>query len=191
MKLFKQNSSAIYICLLEILIGILLLINPEGFTKGIIIGLGIILALVGIARVINYFSAEKEVAAINQTLFKGLIFLTAGVFLAFNSQWFINLFSLLAVIYGIGVLIAGLAKIQWTVDMLRMKMKQWYLPAIGAAVSILCAVIILLSPFETTMVLWIFTGVSLIVEAVLDIVALCFRIRNDEKTVSVPNNKAE
>jgi len=74
--------------------------------------------------------------------------------------------------YGVGVLSAGLAKVQFTFDMIRQKNKKWFFALIGAAISIVCAIIILNNPFATTAVLWIFTGISLIVEAVFDAVTL-------------------
>ena len=53
-----------------------------------------------------------------------------------------------------------------------MKDKKWYWAGISALVSIVCGGIILASPFATTAVLWVFTGVSLIVEAILDVLAM-------------------
>ena len=42
MTVIKENINTIVICLCEILVGVLLLINPIGFTSGIIIMLGIV-----------------------------------------------------------------------------------------------------------------------------------------------------
>lgn len=70
------------------------------------------------------------------------------------------------------MLVAGVSKIQTMVDMLRLHNNKWFWAGINAFVSIICAIVILWSPFTTTAVLWIFVGVSLIVEAVLDIVIL-------------------
>ena len=53
-------------------------------------------------------------------------------------------------------------------------MKQVKKPKLPLAVYylIVLAVIILLNPFSTAMVIWIFVGVSMIVSAVLDIITL-------------------
>ena len=75
-------------------------------------------------------------------------------------------------LYGVGILLTGIAKIQWTVDMARLKMSKWFLAAIGAALSILFAAVILMNPFQSTTFLWTFVAVSLIVEAALDAIAL-------------------
>ena len=172
MKKLKRNASNILVCIFEIIVGILVLIDAVAFTSGIIIACGVILILMGLSSVFRYFRMEAEDAAINQQLLKGLVLVVIGVFCTLNSHWFINTFPLLTMIYGTVILIAGLGKVQWAVDMIRMKKEKWYLPSLSALVSILCAVIILKNPFKSTTLLWILTGVSLIMEAMFDVVTL-------------------
>ena len=50
----------------ELIIGILLLVNPIGFTSGIIIAFGIALMIMGIRKTIKYFRTEPEEAAVSQ-----------------------------------------------------------------------------------------------------------------------------
>lgn len=185
--MLKRNLSSVAMSLAEIIIGILLLVNPVGFTSGIIVAFGIVLMLMGIGSVIKYFRTEPEEAAVSQALVKGLIELLAGAFCAFNSHWFIVTFPVLTLVYGVGILITGLTKLQWTVDIIRMKRKKWFLAAISAAVSILCGIVIITSPFSTTAILWMFIGISLIVGAVFDLIAAIFGSKetraNTEETV--------
>ena len=174
MKFLKTNIGGIVGCLLEIFVGILLLMNPVGFTSGIIIGAGFVLMAAGLASVIKYFRTEPEEAAKIQLLVKGLVALLAGAFCALKSGWFVVTFPVITLIYGVVILLTGLAKIQWMVDALRMKKGKWFLAGISALLSIACGVIIINSPFSSTAVLWMFTGASLSVEAIFDIVALFF-----------------
>lgn len=167
--------------LVELLVGILLLIDPIGFTSGIIIAVGAALCLIGLKSVITYFRSDAFNAAASQSLSKGLIYLFIGGFCAFKSEWFIVTFPILTLLYGAIMLLAGLGKIQFMADMIRMKSKRWWLAAISAALTLLCAVIILLDPFGVTAALWIFTAVTLIVQAVLDCVTIFLsRAANNE-----------
>lgn len=181
MKTLKNSMGGIALCLFEIIVGILLLINPIGFTTGIITGAGILLLFLGIGCVIQYFRTEAELAATGQYLVKGLIALLAGVFCICKAQWFIVTFPALTIIYGIAVLIAGLGKVQLTVDMLRRKSKKWFLAIISAVLSIACAAVILNNPFTSTAVLWMFTGVTLIVESLIDLVTCIFNGREQKE----------
>ena len=160
--------------LVEVIIGVLLLVNPIGFTSGIIIAFGIVLMIMGISKTIRYFRTEPEEAAISQTLVKGLLTLLAGAFCAFNSRWFIATFPVLTLVYGVVILIAGITKVQWTIDIIRMKRSKWFWAAISAAISILCGITVIMSPFSTTAVLWMFIGITLIVDAVFDMIGSIF-----------------
>ena len=158
----------------EIVVGILLLVNPTGFTAGIIIALGVLLAVLGVLGIVRYFRTEPVRAALEQQLIRGLLMLLLGLFCIFNARWFIATFPILTILYGIGTLIAGIAKVQWTIDRIRLKMRRWFWTAISAVLTIACAVVILCNPFSSTAVLWIFIAVILIVEAVIDIIAAIF-----------------
>lgn len=174
MKFLKRNLGGIAGCLLEILVGIVLLLNPVGFTSGIIIGGGFVLIAAGLASVIRYFRDVPEEAAKSQSLAKGLVALLAGVFCAVRSEWFVVTFPVITLVYGVVILLTGLVKIQWVVDMIRMKKGKWTFAGISALLSIVCGAVIISSPFSSTAVLWMFTGISLIVEAIFDVIALVF-----------------
>ena len=80
MKKLKENMNGIIMCLLEIIVGVLLLMNPVAFTGGIIVGTGIVLVIMGIGSIIAYFNMGAEDAAKSQSLLKGMILLLIGLF---------------------------------------------------------------------------------------------------------------
>ncbi len=172
MKALKANLHGVLMSAFEVLVGVLLIIDPEGFTSGIIVAAGIGLLLGGIWQVVRYFKEEPEEAAKEQALLIGMIMLLGGGFLALKTNWLIHVIPLLTILYGVGVLVSGLMKVQWTVDKLRMKKKYWYLMAISAVVSLVCCALILWNPFASTAVLWKFTAIALILEAVFDLIAI-------------------
>lgn len=183
MSTIKKNFGSIFTSLVEILIGILLLINPVGFTSGIIIALGVVSLIGGIADIIRYFRTNAVQAASEQWLARGLVGAVIGAFCILRSKWFILTFPVLAVLYGVVNLVMGIFKVQLTVDAIRMKGK-WGWLSVSAALTLLLAAVILLNPFSSTVVLWIFTGVTLIVEAVIDAVSIIFSNRKKKQIVS-------
>lgn len=160
------------LCIGEVILGVLLLLNPIGFTSAVLITLGVLLVALGIARLAGYFRTEPALAARGGGLVSGLVFLLAGLFCIFRWEWFVATFPLLAGVYGLLTLVNGLNKLQWAVDALRLGRRGWYLALIGAAVTLLFGALILANPFATTAVLWTFLAVSLLLEAVLDFLAL-------------------
>lgn len=171
MSKIDRNTGNLIMCIAEAVVGILLLINPIGFTSGIIIALGIVLALLGAKELVGYFKADPDAAAEGSGLAKGLLCAVLGIFCMFKAEWFIITFPILTVFYGILTLVGGISKIQWAVDMLRQKQKYWHIEVLGAVVTIVFAILILTNPFASTAILWTFIGVSLIAEAIIDILA--------------------
>ena len=53
MKFLKRNANVILICLFEVLIGILLLVDPIGFTSAIIIAFGVLSPPLGISELMR------------------------------------------------------------------------------------------------------------------------------------------
>jgi len=170
----------VLLCICEVLVGILLLINPMGFTAAIIKAVGILLMLIGALEIYRYFRLSPEAAFMGQGLAKGLCIVLGGLFCLLRSKWFIVTFPLMTILYGIVILITGIVRIQWTVDMLRMEIEHWYLAAVGAVLSLVFAGVILVNPFGTAAFLWTFVAISLIVDAVADLVVLI--IMNPQKS---------
>lgn len=163
---------SVFACLTEVLIGILLLVNPIGFTEGIIIAFGIILCICGITNVIRYFRSDPAMAAVEQNFVKGLAFISIGLFCTFQAGWFIATFPVLTILYGAVVFFSGLYKTQRMVDMIRLDQRKWGWQAVNAVCSLVFGAVILFNPFSSTVFLWEFTGAALIVEAVFDAVTM-------------------
>lgn len=180
MEKIKENLGSILMFLGELIIGILLLINPLGFTKTIIIGAGLALTVLGVLNVIKYFGTNIYFAIKEHSLSSGLILLTIGLFCVFGSDWFIVTFPLLTIVYGISILLTGLKKIEWTVNFLRLKRKYWYITAINSLLTIIFAVIVIFNPFSTTTILWRFTGIILIISSIFDIIMVVLGIKEND-----------
>lgn len=172
MGFVKKNGSVIVAGLVELLIGILLFIDPAGFTSGILKVVGGILLICGVFCLIRYFGAEPVQAALEQNFSKGLIMILLGCILTLQTEQVMGLFPLLAQLYGIAILIVGIVKLQQGVDLLRLKVRFWFLASVNALLAIVFAAVILSNPFTSTIVLWRVAAISLIVEAVLDVVVL-------------------
>lgn len=171
----RERLSIIFLSIAEILVGILLLTNPVGLTKWIIMVLGIVLVLLGVFQVIQYFRMPAVEAAMKKSLAIGILLVMFGMWCVIKNEWFIALFPVMTTLYGIATLINGITKIQWTADMLRLKTGHWGWMAFSAVVTLICSGVILAHPFSTVAALWMFIGITMIMEAVIDIVAAIFK----------------
>lgn len=166
------TAGRIVVCLLELAVGILLLVDPMGFTSGIIIAVGIALLLNGVVCIVRYFQTPPEQAATQTMLAQGLLSVTVGLFCVTKSEWFLVTFQMLTILYAVAVLVTGFYKVQTAVDLLRRNVKDWQWTAISAVLSLVLALVILWNPFTSSVVLWQFIAVYLIAEAVFDMVTL-------------------
>lgn len=179
----KEKLRNILLALCELLIGILLLIDPVNFTAGILIAVGVALCLLGIVSIIGYFRSEPMEGAIRRQLSKGILELLGGLFCVCNPNWFLASFPVLTALYGVGTLISGVLKVELTVDLLRAKRPRWGWAAAGTVITLVCAGVILFNPFATTVVLWTFIAVSLMAEAVLDLISALFPGKREEDAI--------
>ena len=97
MTKIKRSMGNLLVSIVELLVGVLLFINPAGVTVGVIIAAGVILILNGIYQIARCFLIEPEEAAQERNLFKGLCAILLGLFCAFDSRWFIDAFPALTV----------------------------------------------------------------------------------------------
>ncbi|MCC8076946.1 MAG: DUF308 domain-containing protein [Oscillospiraceae bacterium] len=182
MQTFRRMTGAIIMALCEIAVGILLLVEPVGFTAGIICVCGVLLVLSGLVQVISYFRASPEESVRRHGLTKGLLCIVGGLFCALRAQWFIATFPVLTILYGCSTLVLGIHKIGLSIDLARLKSRSWKWALLDAIVTLICAIVILCNPFTTTAVLWIFVAVSLLVEGLIDFISAFF-VRKSTKDV--------
>ena len=168
--LFSGHLGGLVLCVMEIVVGVLLLVDPVGFTSGIIIGAGWVMAVLGAVSIVRYFMLAPEEAAKAQLLFRGLTLGMAGTLCITQYAWFLTAFPLLTVLYAGWMLVLAAMKLQQMTDMLRRKAGRWYMPAIAAGLAVVLAIIILVNPFGAAKAVWTFVGISLIAEAVVELV---------------------
>ncbi len=172
MVFVKEHRGSVLMSVLEIIIGVMLLVNPTGFTSGIIVAVGVALTALGLWNIFRYFRETALEGMRNRGLALGLGLMVVGCFCIFRSSWLIVTFPALTILYGVAILFSGLYKVQVAVDMLRLRVGNSVVAAISAVMTLVFACVILANPFATTGVLWMFIGIVLIVEAVLDLLSI-------------------
>ena len=184
MEKFRNSLGKLTVAAGEAAVGVVLLVNPEGFTKLILIAAGILLCILGALSCVTYFRMEPAEAALSQELVRGLVGLVAGVLLIYKADWIIHHLMPITILYGIAALFTGIVKLQWTVDMARLRQGVWQSSAIASALSVILAVVILSDPFSARRTLWIFTGVTLIVTAVATVLSAFLNTRKKHQDIS-------
>lgn len=171
-KFLTSKIGNILLCIAEIIVGVLLLVNPDAVTSAFVIGAGAVMILTGIVFCTLYFVGEAEKMVIKQLLFKGLLLIILGVLCVTQYGVLLAALPFVTWVYAIAMLILAAYKVQCTVDILRLSGIRWYFPAISAALAVVLALFILLNPNTAMNIVWGVMGVSIILEAGLEIATI-------------------
>lgn len=175
----KKTSISLMLAVGEMLLGILLLINPVGLTSFVIIALGVLLLLLSALHLFRYIRLPKEEAAQTWKLATGAGLLAVGIAIVANQPWMVEMLGTLTTLYGIIMLSATFMKLQISVDALRGKHRFWYLMAISFVATAVLSTLLFIGSLAESAV-WVVTGIALIVLAVLD--AVYFILGRRKKT---------
>ncbi len=171
MKRVLDRFGGVITALCELGVGIFLFIDHDRFSETIITVLGVVIAAMGIFEILGYFRMTPEEGTESMGMTKGLLGVLAGFFCVFRAEWFTNTFPVMTVVYGVAMVVLGVRKLAETVDMLRLKNSSWTWKLAGGLVTAICAVVTLKRPLDGD-AMWIFIGVALVVEGVIDIITL-------------------
>jgi uncharacterized membrane protein HdeD (DUF308 family) len=149
-----------------IVLGVLFLVFPDTSGKMVCYLLAALLCLLGLIRVVSYFSIRPETGEYRPDLTIGILLLAGGVFVFAKPG---VILSVLPIAIGIAVLIDSVVKLQHTIDMLRMGSSGWMITLVITIVTTILGIVMLINPFATAKVFLRFVGIALIITGALDI----------------------
>ena len=165
MKKFLKNANSGIICLIELIVGVLLLLDPHSFISYILIIAGAFIAIAGAISLIKYFAA-KPAEAEKGGLTGALVSLSIGAFLIIKNNIATAWITIITVIFGAAILYTGYQKLEKAIEKIRNK-QYFIVSLISALITILFAVLIIFVIPDKA--IWLFIGISLIVEAAIDL----------------------
>lgn len=163
--ILKDHSKSVGYIVFAMLAGLCLLLFPQITTNIVFWGLAIILMAMGALQLISYFRCSVQQAIAGDRMASGLLMIVLGLILGFAQE---TIASLLPVIFGVVLFIGGILKTQGAFDLRRMGDRRWFVTLIGALISLVFGLIVLLNPFGTLMTLMRVMGAFLVVESVQD-----------------------
>lgn len=177
MNRLSRNFSIILMILFEGIVGFMLFGDPENFTRGVIVFFGIVMLILGIGNLIQTLRTRVDGKPDSYLMTGAVADLIIGLILTVGNKLVYGIFPVLAVIYGIFLIIAGIHKTRVYLWLKRDGFRPSILSIISALAAIALGVIIVLNPFSTAATLWKFTGIVMIVEAVVDLIAFFLGMR--------------
>ncbi len=179
-NLLQKFHHLLTLAIIEVALGIFLLISPSGLAVGLLWVIGLLLLADGVVRCITYFKDPIEEAQKGYKLASGSFLLIAGLFFLFNYKFVVDIFPVLAALYGLVTIVLFFLKLEIMVNRIRQKKVNWYILAAS-----LLFVFIAMIVFYSSAVPFIGAGILLILAGGLD--GLCYF--GDKGKVAVPTLK--
>ena len=178
----KVFNISIISSVLLFLFGLVLAVNAEGFIKSITVAIGVVLLLIGVFPVIDYFRYRKEGLGASVGLISGIFSIVCGLMLLINEDL---LMILIPVFIGVWMIINGINKIQVSFEIKDLGEKSWIITFIYSILIIVLGGYFIVNPISGATTVTSFIGIILCIYAVLDIID-CIIIK-----VKVKNFKKE
>ena len=185
----KVFNISIISSLLLLLFGLVLAVNAEGFIKSITVAIGVVLLLIGVFPVIDYFRYRKEGLGASVGLISGIFSIVCGLMLLINEDL---LMILIPVFIGVWMIINGINKIQVSFEIKDLGEKSWIITFIYSILIIVLGGYFIVNPISGATTVTSFIGIVLCIYAVLDIidcVIIKVKVKNFKKDLDkIENN---
>lgn len=183
----KVFNISIISSLLLFLFGLVLAVNAEGFIKSITVVIGVVLLLIGVFPVIDYFRYRKEGLGASVGLISGIFSIVCGLMLLINEDL---LMILIPVFIGVWMIINGINKIQVSFEIKDLGEKSWIITFIYSILIIVLGGYFIVNPISGATTVTSFIGIVLCIYAVLDIID-CIIIKVKVKSFKKELDKIE
>lgn len=183
----KVFNISIISSLLLFLFGLVLTVNAEGFIKSITVAIGVVLLLIGVFPVIDYFRYRKEGLGASVGLISGIFSIVCGLMLLINEDL---LMILIPVFIGVWMIINGINKIQVSFEIKDLGEKSWIITFIYSILIIVLGGYFIVNPISGATTVTSFIGIVLCIYAVLDIID-CIIIKVKVKSFKKELDKIE
>ena len=183
----KVFNISIISSLLLFLFGLVLAVNAEGFIKSITVAIGVVLLLIGVFPVIDYFRYRKDGLGASVGLISGIFSIVCGLMLLINEDL---LMILIPVFIGVWMIINGINKIQVSFEIKDLGEKSWIITFIYSILIIVLGGYFIVNPISGATTVTSFIGIILCIYAVLDIID-CIIIKVKVKNLKKDLDKIE
>lgn len=166
-KELKKNM--ILLAVFYLVLGIILVLFPEGSGYAICYLIGGLTIIYGIFHLVLYQRTKSPFVTYRYDLVQGIIGLAIGIYVIIVPE---ILIETLPVVLGVVVMIDSIVKIQNAWDLKRMGYDRWWLVMIGALVTLVFGLLMVFYPFTVYLSVIVFVGISLIVNGVSDLITI-------------------
>lgn len=156
----------IIVSVLMCALGVFMMLRPEASAYALSIACGVLFILLGIMKLVGYFSKDLYRLAFQYDLAFGLLVIAVGAAILSRPG---EMLGLMCVILGLCILADGLFRVQTALNAKHFGLPLWWLILVWAIVTGIMGFLLLLRPGIGGRALMIFMGAALVAEGLLNI----------------------
>ena len=165
-KLKSLKWNYIIEALITVVIGIVLIVRPQGSLEIMAKALAVLLTLAGIVMIISYFVHKQRSVLMSGGLALGIAIAAIGVWIFLNPSPFIDFVPRL---FGVFIIASGLTNLSQTLSLIRYRYGLWWLSLIFGILTIGFGAILLVNPKFVENMLVTLIGVFLVFDGATNI----------------------
>lgn len=177
--------ASLIISILLFCFGLVLIFNSEAFIKTISIILGVILLVIGILPVAEFFRNRKENVGYGVGLISGIFSIVCGLIFILNDSM---LMVLIPVLVGVWMIINGVNKFRFSFLLKDQNEKTWLITFIYSIIIIVGGALLVIHPVRGIKLVYETLGIIICVYAIIDIID-CLLIKSKYKQVTTAITK--
>jgi len=181
-KIFRVS---IFISVLLFLFGLVLIFNSEEFIKSISIILGLLLLVIGILPVADFFRYRRDDAISGISLISGIFSIVCGLMFLLNEDM---LMILIPVFIGVWMIINGVNKFRFAFNLKDRQESTWIITFIFSIIIIVCGGYFIINPVRGVKIVTQTLGIIICIYSLLDIID-CILIKIKYKEIKTEITK--
>ena len=155
--------------LIMIIVGVVLVAEPELAIATICTIVGIMLVITGIAYIVWYFVRDNLSAVLGMDLVFGILITALGILILTHADFVLKLIN---VILGVIMIFSAVIKLQTAIDMKRLGVKRWWITLIFSVICVIMGIVMIRNPFEVASALIIYVGTCFIVDGIVTLFSM-------------------
>ena len=157
-----------------ILLGTMIVIFPQTFTRLIGVMIGIAMVVFGIIKVIGYYSKDLYRLAFQYDMAFGILLIALGVIVLTKPS---DLLNFLCIAIGIAVLADGLFKIQIAIDARNFGIRKWWLVFLFALIAGTVGLVLVFNPEGGSIFTMRVLGLALATEGIVSAITVLTSVK--------------
>ena len=159
----KKDSFTLISAILFLILGTILITNPDLIIKFITYIIGAIIIILGGIKLFTYLKNKKQELNDYNNLVLGITFIVIGIIIMFCSS---VIAFIIRLIMGAWLLFNGVTKLMLSLELKGIKLQTWYIPLIISIIMIICGLYTILE----RNIIGVAGGVVLVIYSVSEIV---------------------